>query len=80
MTKGPDVTSRGFIRTFFINLLEFRTYETQTSLDQWFCIHVGRLRETHQLENCRSNVAEGAILDTLDLVTGIDNNELYLIQ
>lgn len=80
MTKDPDVTARGFIRVFCINVPRFRTYETQTSLDQWFSVHVGRLRKTHQLENCRSNVAEGAILDTLDLVAGIDNNELYRIQ
>lgn len=78
--KRPGCYRKRFHPGLCINLLRFRTCETQTSLDQWFCIHVSRLRETHQLENCRSNVAEGAILDTLDLVAGIDNNELYRIQ
>lgn len=50
------------------------------SLDQWLCIHVCRLWKTHQLENGRSHVAEGAVLHALDLVTGIDNNELNRIE
>lgn len=47
---------------------------------QRFCIHVCRLRKAHQLENGRSHVAEGAVLHALDLVTGIDNNELNRIE
>lgn len=50
------------------------------SSDQRFCIHVCWLRKTHQLENGRSHVAEGAVLHALDLVTGIDNNELNRIE
>ena len=50
------------------------------SSDQWLCIHVGRLRKTHQLENGRSYVAEGTVLHAFYFVTGIDNNELNRIE
>lgn len=50
------------------------------SSDQRFCVHVGRLRKTHQLEDSRSHVAEGTVLHALYFVTGIDNNELNRIE
>lgn len=50
------------------------------SSDQWLCIHVGRLWKTHQLQDGRSHVAEGAVLHALYFVTGIDNNELNRIE
>ena len=60
----------------------YNTVDSQIikSSDQWLCIHVCRLWKANQLENGRSHVAEGAVFHALDLITGIDNNELNRIE
>ena len=52
----------------------------ETILNQCLTSHCGRLLDTHQLEDCRSNVCELAVLYSLDLFSSVYDDERNIIE
>ena len=69
LRRGYVAERDGLYLTLYVNSLEKR-----------LCVHVFRLWKTHQLQDGRSYIAEGAVLYALDLIAGIDNDELNRIE
>ena len=49
-------------------------------LDERLCSHCLRLRDTHKLEDGRSDIAKGSVLHALHLLTGIHDDERHVIE